>query len=144
VNESRYIRSDRNPGDSLLVEVGVGGLAVASHPERLSTPALGSCVGVALWDPVAHKGGLAHVMLPVAGKSTEHPNSGRFAAWAVPELVRLLVRSGAKKTRLRAKLAGGAAMFGGETLMSQIGERNVAEVHFQLAVASIPIVATAS
>ncbi len=124
----------------LLVEVGVGGLAIAHHPERLTTPALGSCIGVALWDPVVQKGALAHVMLPSPGKGAEHPHSGRFATWAIPELVRRLVHFGARQTRLKAKIAGGAAMFGRETYLSQIGERNAAEVRRQLEAVSIPII----
>lgn len=135
----------RTPGyvrpDTRLIEVGVGGLAVAGHPERLMTPALGSCVGVALWDPGVRRGALAHVMLPSAGKNAENPASGRFASWAVPELVRMLLACGAKQSRLRAKIAGGAAMFRGDVSAAQIGERNVVEVRHALAAASIPIVA---
>lgn len=132
--------ASRGSGDPLLVEVGVGGLAIAGHPERIMTPALGSCVGVALWDPALRLGALAHVMLPRPGRNAENPESGRFATWAVPELVRLLVDEGARRTRIKAKIAGGAAMFHGDSVSGHIGLRNVAQVREQLAAVSIPIV----
>ena len=122
-----------------LVEVGVGALAVGSHPERLMTPALGSCVGVALWDPVRQCGGLAHVMLPSPGATTATPDSARFASWAVAEMVRLLVEAGSRQRSLRAKIAGGAAMFRGDAAVAQIGNRNIIEVRRQLELAGIAI-----
>jgi chemotaxis protein CheD len=124
---------------ALLVEVGLGALAIASHPKRLMTPALGSCVAVTLWDPARRCGALGHVMLPSPGSTTTIPDSPRFASWAVPELIRLLVESGSRHTSLRAKIAGGAAMFRGENAATLIGERNVAEVRYQLDVARIPL-----
>lgn len=125
--------------DRLLVEVAVGELAVATHPERLMTPALGSCVGVAIWDPVRRLGGLAHVMLPAPSRTTPDPESSRFATWAVPELVRLLVKAGSKRRSLCAKIAGGAAMFRSDSETVPVGVRNVAEVRRQLELEGIPL-----
>lgn len=127
------------PADPLVVEVAPGGLAVAAHPRRLMTPALGSCVGVALWDSVRRQGGLAHVMLPAPGRMVLDPESGRFATWAVPELIRLLAEAGSKPRSLQAKIAGGAAMFHSDSPAETIGERNAAEVRQQLEAASIPL-----
>ena len=127
--------------DPLVVEVGVGELVLAEHPRRLMTPALGSCVGVAIWDSSAHRGGLAHVMLPVPTTSAAAGTTGRFASTAVPELVAMLVESGSLRRRLHAKIAGGAAMFRGEATIAHIGERNVAEAKRQLSLMSVPLVA---
>jgi chemotaxis protein CheD len=127
--------------DELLVQVGVGGYSVAEHPQMLMTPALGSCVGVAIWDPATCRGGLAHVMLPAPVGASVNPCSGRFASWAVPNLVELLVECGSVRRRLRAKIAGGAAMFRGGATVVNVGERNLDEVRHQLKLAHVALVA---
>jgi len=127
--------------DPLVVEVGVGGLAVAEHPERLMTPALGSCVGVALWDERTCRGALGHVMLPSPAGQHADPQSGRFATFAVPRLVEMLLEAGSERADLRAKLAGGAAMFRGTSGVANVGERNVAEVRRQLMRCDVTLIA---
>lgn len=127
--------------DTDLIEVTIGQLVVAEAPARLMTPALGSCVGVALYDPFARRGGLAHVMLPGPHPDYDDEAPGRFADYAVPELVKMLSERGTITRRIQARLAGGAAMFKGESSISTIGARNVAEVKRLLALMSIPVVA---
>lgn len=129
------------PSDPNEVHVGVGDLALAEYPEYLMTPALGSCVGVAIYDLSRRKGGLAHIMLPVPAAETPSGAKWRFASMAVPELVRRLVADGAHKNALQAKIAGGAAMFRGDTALASIGDRNVAEVKRQLELLGVPLVA---
>ena len=128
-------------GDPDLIEVTIGQLVVAEAPKRLMTPALGSCVGVALYDPFSQRGALAHVMLPGPRPETEDEAPGRFADYAVPELVRMLQERGTLTRRIQARLAGGAAMFKGESSILTIGDRNVTEVKRLLALMSIPVVA---
>jgi len=123
------------------VEVGVGELAVAQHPKYLMTPALGSCVGLCLWDPALKQGGLAHIMLPITLESTMPGTERRFASHAVTELVSLLHQAGSPRRRLVAKMAGGAMMFRTEGTMAHIGERNAAEIKRQLALLNIPLLA---
>lgn len=127
--------------DDELIEVAVGALAIAEHPYRLMTPALGSCVGVSIYDPLTRRGTLAHVMLPVPHGSTVDVHSARFADFAVPEMIRLMVERGSLRRRMVAKIAGGAMMFRADTTVAGIGERNVAEVKRQLDLMSIPLVA---
>lgn len=127
--------------DPLLVEIGIGELAIAEAPHRIMTPALGSCVGVAIYDPFARRGGLAHIMLPAPTKERQREFVGRFAELAIPELVRMLKDAGSLNRRLQAKIAGGAAMFRGDAMAESVGTRNVAEVKRQLALMSIPILA---
>lgn len=127
--------------DPLVVEIGIGGIAVVEAPRRIMTPALGSCVGVALWDPVARRGGLAHVMLPAPTTDANRSHVGRYADLAVPELVRRMRAQGSLKSRLVAKIAGGATMFRVDSPAEAIGPRNVAAVKRQLALMSIPLLA---
>lgn len=137
-----YARISGDTAGPEMIEVTLGEIAVAEAPAVLMTAALGSCVGVAIYDQHVHRGGLAHVMLP--SPTSARPGDGRparFADWAVPELVRQLQERGSLKRRLVAKIAGGAAMFRGEGIGAGIGQRNVAEVKRQLALMSIPLLA---
>lgn len=122
------------------VVVMTGEVAAACAPTVLVTPALGSCVGVALWDPRSGRGGLAHVMLPAPADSRPGGRVDRFASIAVPHLAGA-VAEGMRGCRPVAKIAGGSAMFGADGSLARIGERNVAEVKRQLALLRIPVVA---
>ncbi|MDZ4169972.1 MAG: chemotaxis protein CheD [Coriobacteriia bacterium] len=128
--------------DPDIIEIGIGEIGMGQAPKRLLTPALGSCVAVALHDPFMRRGCLAHVMLPNApenGGAQFEP--GRFADTAIVAMIEMLRREGTLKRRLQAKIAGGAAMFRGETAIAGIGGRNVSEVKRQLALMSIPLLA---
>ncbi|MFA5843810.1 MAG: chemotaxis protein CheD [Coriobacteriia bacterium] len=125
-----------------VIEVGAGRLAVADAPAVLLTEALGSCVGVALWDSKAEVGGLAHVMLPSPLDTVVMGEPARFASFAVPALVEGIEERGGKRRRLQAKLAGGAAMFrGGDSVLASIGQRNLEEVLERLSDLRVPVVA---
>ncbi|MDI6711926.1 MAG: chemotaxis protein CheD [Anaerosomatales bacterium] len=127
-------------GDAEVVLVNTGEFALAEHPRVLLTPALGSCVGVAVWDAARRRGALAHVMLPTPQSTTVDGNPDRFASVALPRMVALL-GEGTGLKRFVAKIAGGAAMFKGDTLMASIGDRNVEEVKRQLGLLKIPVLA---
>lgn len=117
--------------------IGIAGIKVVQHPDKIRTT-LGSCIGVAIYDRVAAVGGMAHVMLP----SSEgcHGDRGKFADTAVDCLLDDAVKAGCQKSRLAAKLAGGASMFG-PTMDNGLGERNVRAVRERLAKHAIRIVA---
>lgn len=119
------------------VTVGVGELAIAAHPQILTTQALGSCVGIALWDPARQVGGMAHVMLPSSDDTRMEGKMHRFATHAVPELVGMLEADGSSHRRIIAKIAGGAAMFKGDSMLAGIGARNIEEVRRQLHLAGV-------
>jgi chemotaxis protein CheD len=114
------------------VLVGVGELACAREPDMLVTQALGSCIGLTLWDPRLHIGGMAHVMLPMSPGGEFSGRRFRFADLAVPELVERMVGMGAGRHRMFAKIAGGSAMFKGDSGMDSIGGRNASAVIEQL------------
>lgn len=116
-----------------VVDIGVGELTVGRPPDILVTSALGSCVAVALWDPFTLNGALAHVMLPKQLDTRLDGPSTRFASGAIPLMVERLNNMGSGKTGLVAKIAGGSAMFKGESAITHVGERNIEEVRAQLA-----------
>lgn len=124
--------SDRRTRGEPVV-VGVGGLDVATYPDTLLTRALGSCVGLTMWDPVTRSGGMAHIMLPDAGPGRGDREPTRAATFAVPVLVRRLTGMGCDARRLEVKIAGGAAMFPSDPVHEGIGSRNLTEVMRQLA-----------
>ncbi|MDI3257249.1 MAG: chemotaxis protein CheD [Kyrpidia sp.] len=125
-----------------VVHVGMADLKVVHCPDRLRSVGLGSCVGVALWDPVTKVAGLAHVMLPSA-EGFSSPQRAKFADTAVDWLVELMMERGGRRERLQAKLAGGAQMFtfAGKNDLLKIGPRNVEASRRALAKWSIPVVA---
>lgn len=125
------------------IRVKVADYAVAGGSTLLITVGLGSCVAIALYDPQAHVGGLAHVLLPSTGMSQDRTNRAKFPSTAVPMLCDRMQALGARTGRIRAKIVGGASMF--TSLLSasglQIGERNVVATRAALEHAGIPIIA---
>ena len=124
------------------VRVKVADYAVATSG-MLSTIGLGSCVAIVLYDPESAIGGLAHVLLPNETMSRDRSNPAKFPATVVPRLLEEMRQLGAEVGRIRAKIAGGASMFG--NLMGtggmNIGERNVQAVRRALEMAGVPVVA---
>lgn len=128
---------------SEIIKVGMADLKTCLSPNGVITLGLGSCVGIALRDPVTKVGGLAHIMLP---DSTAIRNSGqniaKFADTGIDELIRQMEILGAKRNRIVAKIAGGAAMFiTSHSDAIQIGQRNVHATEKKLQELNIPILA---
>lgn len=111
-----------------LIKVGMADLKTCKAPDGLITLGLGSCVGIALRDPVTQIGGLAHIMLPDSTAMRGNNSTiEKFADTGIVELVRQLEAMGAVRSRLVAKIAGGATMFQVQSRndIMKIGERNV-------------------
>ena len=125
------------------IKVGMADLNVCVSPDRITTLGLGSCVGTALRDPVTKIGGLAHIMLPDSTTIRNNSNIPKFADTGIEELVKQVTRKGANRSRLVAKIAGGAQMFGfnSNSEMVRVGERNVQATKKKLAELRIPILA---
>ncbi|MBQ9505258.1 MAG: chemotaxis protein CheD [Lachnospiraceae bacterium] len=117
-----------------LIKVGMADLKLCIPPAGITTLGLGSCVGVALRDTVNKVGGLAHVMLPDSTAIRNNSNIAKFADTGVAELVRIMEQAGAKRSRMVAKIAGGAKMFNfnSDSAMMQVGDRNVEGVKKKL------------
>jgi chemotaxis protein CheD len=95
--------------------------------ERLVTYALGSCLGITVWDPVARVAGMLHVMLPSSTIDAEKAlrNPAMFVDSGVPQLFRRSYELGARKERLVVRVAGGAHSGATEADdQFQIGKRN--------------------
>ena len=129
----------------VIIKVGMADLKTCVSPNGITTLGLGSCVGVAIRDPSNKIGGLAHVMLPdsTAIKNGQL-NVAKFADTGIVELVKQMEKLGAKRSRMVAKIAGGATMFtfqGGNSTMGQVGQRNVEATKMKLKELKIPILA---
>jgi len=96
---------------------------VAKPPNILVTLGLGSCIGLALYDKYSKVSGLIHFMLPA---SNGKKNTAKYADTGIPFLIEEMVKNGAKKRNIVAKLVGGAKMFsfGEENSVMNIGKRN--------------------
>lgn len=126
-----------------VIKVGMADLNVCVSPDSITTLGLGSCVGIAVRDPVTKIGGLAHIMLPDSTAIRINSNIPKFADTGIEELVKQVVAKGANRSRLVAKIAGGAQMFAFQTKndMVRVGERNVEATKKKLAQLKIPILA---
>lgn len=126
-----------------MIKVGMADLNICVSPDSITTLGLGSCVGIAIRDPVTKIGGLAHIMLPDSTTIRNNSNIPKFADTGIDELVRQIVAKGANKGRLVAKIAGGAQMFSFQSKneMVRVGERNVEATKKKLAQLKIPILA---
>ncbi|SFM65208.1 chemotaxis protein CheD [Variovorax sp. OV329] len=89
------------------------------------TTVLGSCVAACLHDPQAGVAGMNHFMLPADAdeQPRSHADAMRYGEYAMDVLLRELLRSGAKRERLHAKVFGGGAVLPTMTTLN-IGDRN--------------------
>ena len=115
------------------ISVGIADMEIARQEGELITYALGSCIGVAFYDPMIKLGALLHIMLPE--KNMSESNVYKFADSGIKETLRKLYAFGAMKGRLVIKIAGGAKMFEmkGPGGLGNIGERNAQNVKRVLA-----------
>lgn len=121
--------------------VGMADLNVTKSPGKLVTLGLGSCVGIALYDPVVKVAGLAHSMLPSSQEIKNNSNAAKFVDSALIKLIKDMIALGAKQDRLVAKVAGGAQMFAFTSTQDnmRIGHRNVQSTEYMLKRLNIPI-----
>jgi chemotaxis protein CheD len=126
-----------------MVIVGMADLNVTKAPGALTTLGLGSCVGIALYDSRVKVAGLAHIMLPDSKSIQNNSNIAKFADTALVKLISDMVRLGAKREFMKAKIAGGAQMFAFNSTNDsmRIGDRNVDATIRLLKQAGIPLLA---
>ena len=85
---------------------------------------LGSCIAACLWDREKRIGGMNHFLLPDGGQGSD---SGRYGSFAMDLLIGELVKRGANRSTMEAKVFGGGAVISGMNTIN-VGERNTAFV----------------
>jgi chemotaxis protein CheD len=104
------------------------------HEDMLIMTTLGSCIAACIYDRNARVGGMNHFMLPEgAGES------GRYGSYAMELLINEMMKRGAQRTTMEAKVFGGGQVVSGMTTMN-VGERNTNFVMDYLKTERIPIV----
>jgi chemotaxis protein CheD len=125
----------------MMVTVGVSDMKASADPEdTLITYSLGSCVGVALFDPANGVGGLLHCMLPLSrlDPAKADLNPCMFVDTGVAALMEALLDKGARRGSLFAKVAGGSKIMDEDGIFD-IGLRNCAVLRKLLRKNNIPV-----
>lgn len=117
--------------DKLII--GIADMKMAKGEGMLVTYALGSCIGICLHDPALKLGALVHIMLPL-NMETGRKNPMKYADTGIRETLKQMEAKGASRSRITAKIAGGAMMFkdGGSGSLGNIGQRNIESVKLNL------------
>jgi len=126
-----------------MIKVGMADMNLCSAPDAITTLGLGSCVGIVLYDATKKICGMVHVMLPDSTQIRNNQNLAKFADTGIEALLGELLKMGANRRCITAKIAGGAQMFAFSTNndMLRVGERNVEATKRKLAQLGIPILA---
>jgi chemotaxis protein CheD len=136
----------RNPGEASFfyrdhhfqydaVKVLPGEYYVCNEDMVLMT-VLGSCISACIWDGRVRAGGMNHFMLP-DGDSAD--GFGRYGSYAMELLINEMLKKGARRESMQAKVFGGGQVMAGFTTMN-VGERNTKFVLDYLATERIPVV----
>jgi chemotaxis protein CheD len=127
------------------IMAGLGDVHVSDDPDTsLECLGLGSCIGLCIYDPVVRVAGMAHIVLPESGRVGDTVLPGKFADTAVPMLVQGMLHKGAYKSRMVAKMAGGAQMLQALTAGAciEMGARNIETTRRALAKEGLSLAAS--
>ncbi len=119
-----------------LVNVIQGDYAISEDSDEILTTVLGSCIAVCMYDAQRKIGGMNHFLLP--SREGESGANVRYGAYAMELLINGLLKKGAQKHRIEAKIFGGASMMGN---LRDIGAANARFAHDFLKDEGIPCVA---
>lgn len=127
-----------------MIKVGMADLNVCQYPDNLTTLGLGSCIGACIYDPVTKIIGMAHYMLPDSTQIRNNSNRAKFGDTGIEDTVNLMIKMGASKSRMVAKIAGGAQMFSISSASPtiKIGEKNIEAAKANLSKLGIKIIAS--
>lgn len=123
------------------IKIGIADMNTIAPPDKIMTIGLGSCIGIAIRDVLTKRGGLIHIMLPDSTTVKSNTNLLKFADTGIPELVKKLEMEGCQRSRMEAKIAGGAQMFAfqNKSELLGIGTRNIEASKATLKKLGIPI-----
>ncbi|MGQ0501709.1 MAG: chemoreceptor glutamine deamidase CheD [Panacagrimonas sp.] len=130
-NPQSYYDS-RFSADALKV---LPGEYIVTRRKVMLVTVLGSCVSACIRDPLARVGGMNHFMLPDTRSGSE---SARYGGYAMEVLINELLKQGASRARLEAKVFGGGAVLRGFT-KGNVGQRNADFVLEYLQAENIPL-----
>lgn len=142
-----YLKSlPRNPGEASFfysdhhfqydaVKVLPGEYFVSGEDIMIMT-VLGSCISACIWDGRIRAGGMNHFMLP---EGDGNDGGGRYGSYAMELLINQMLKMGARRETMQAKVFGGAQVMAGFTSMN-VGERNTKFVLDYLSTERIPVV----
>lgn len=105
-----------------------------SNEDLLVMTVLGSCIAACIWDNKVRLGGMNHFML-----AEGDDGSGRYGSYAMELLINEMIKLGARRESMQAKIFGGGAVMAGFTTMN-VGERNTQFVLDYLSTERIPVV----
>ncbi len=111
--------------------VGIADMKISRGEGELITYALGSCIGICLYDAPLKLAALVHIMLPL-NMEAGRKNPLKYADTGIRETIKAMEAQGGKRIRMTAKIAGGAKMFEVSGSLGNIGQRNIESVHLIL------------
>ena len=128
-------------GDLMTDRICIAEVRIDRAPAILKASGLGSCIAVGLYDPVAGIGGMGHMLLPYRPEKKPFGSESKYVDAGIFQMVDELVRAGAERQRLVAKIAGGANMFetAYQTLIKSVGARNAKSARETLVKLGIPL-----
>lgn len=134
-------KTPANPGltDAFETErmLHIGDVHASAEPLVLST-ILGSCIAACLYDPMSQIGGMNHFLLPQGRGDGRDPDAARFGVYAMDRLIGCLIKLGADRRRLLAKVFGGGHVLT-VSQSSDVAGKNISFVREFLACEGIPL-----
>jgi len=116
--------------DMVIAKILPGEFYMTTENVAIATT-LGSCISACIWDENRKIGGMNHFMLPITNKEAHEVNWGqrdktadatRYGNFAMEHLINTILRSGGRRSKLKAKLFGGAKVL---NQMSDVGQKNI-------------------
>jgi chemotaxis protein CheD len=117
-----------------ILEVQMAQMQIAQAPGKLVTRGLGSCLGITFYDPVKKLGGMEHPMLPDIDKAKVKSNPSRFVNSAIMNMIKEFEKIGSPRSRIVAKIFGGARMF---SFINADSVLNVGQKNIEVAIATL-------
>ena len=109
------------------ITIGIADMKMAQNSGMLITYALGSCIGICLYDQKIKLGALIHIMLPL-NMEPGRKNTMKYADTGIRETLKMMEAKGASRSRITAKIAGGAKMFEVRAVPSQTSGSGILRV----------------